>query len=98
MNSLTINTEPREVARLLAIYTGGRISHYSWSLTGPAKASCRAHIMSEIIGRKATQRESGINALESALFLVFEPMGDCLASRRDHLAKLCRGLLEAGAA
>jgi hypothetical protein len=40
--------------RLIDVYCGGRF-YDLWQLAGPAKASCRAHVMSTLLARKVPQ-------------------------------------------
>lgn len=85
-----MNTNTTQAIRLFSAYTAGRF--YVWGLAGSAKASCRAHIMSAILGRKATQRESGINALRDALVgaLGIDRAGHCSASLDDAIETAAR--------
>lgn len=80
----------KEAIRLLGVYTARRFDVYA--LAGPAKASCRAHIMSAIRGRRCTQRESGITVIRDALFAQCGIAGGCLAEREDNFREFCLGL------
>lgn len=71
-----------EALRLTKTYTAGRFD--VWMLAGPAKASCRAHIMSVLAGRRWPQSKSGVTALRDALWAICNPPGECLAQREDH--------------
>jgi hypothetical protein len=83
-----MNTEQKnKVAKLIDIYTGGHPRQMFWLLSGNAKASVRAHIMSEINGYKTPQSKSGITAIFKALIEMFEvnTEGTCLAEDEDNL-------------
>ena len=75
-----------ELIQLITAYTGGHPRRVFWSLTGKAKASIRAHIMAVALGKeKATQKESGINALREKLYELFEIPAGCYAERDGNL-------------
>ena len=59
-----MNQNVAEALRLYSAYTAGRFN--AWDLAGSAKASCRAHIMSALYGRKVPQREAGVTAIREA--------------------------------
>ncbi len=67
--------------RLISSYTAGSME--LWALAGQPKASCRAHVMSALLGRKATQRESGVGALRSALYEALFVKGQHDTARED---------------
>lgn len=71
-----------EALRLLKIYTAGSCIIYN--LAGPAKASCRAHIMSAIKGRKMPQSQSGITALTREFYTLAQVTGNCGAAREEN--------------
>jgi hypothetical protein len=58
-----------------------------WRLMGPATAKRRAQSMGAIIGRKATQAESGVTAIRDTLIRQLGITGDCIAQRADRLAE-----------
>lgn len=59
-----------EAVRLLGAYSAGRFE--IWALAGPAKASCRAHVMSELAGHRVPQKNAGVSALEKAFYEIAE--------------------------
>ena len=77
-----------EAKRLFRVYTGGtgRID----ALYGPAKASCRAHILSALQGERVPQRRAGWTVFRQAMFGLFGASGDCLAARERALAELAQ--------
>lgn len=86
-----------EAVRLLGVYTAGRFD--IWALAGSSKASCRAHVMSALLGRRAVQRESGVTALRSEFYRRLEIEGSCEAVRERNFISKCRELvsMEVGA-
>lgn len=92
-----MNANLVQAVSLLGIYTARRYSF--WFLAGPSKASCRAHIMSALLGRKATQRESGVCAMRAEFY---RQLGDvipqtdiCEAAREDAFTEWAKGILHA---
>ena len=73
----------KEALRLLYIYLGGR-GGYFWALAGRPKASCRAHILSALHGRRVPQSKAGVNALERDLFEAAGIQGSCPAVREEN--------------
>lgn len=89
MASITHDAELCEACRLLHVYTGGRCD--VWALAGPAKASCRAHVMSALMGKKMPQAKSGVTAILGEINRragLVEP-GSYPASRERELTDLC---------
>lgn len=78
--------------RLLGIYTAGRFDIFA--LAGPQKASCRAHIMSTIQGRRVPQSKSGVYAIREAFFAALKPAGGCVAAQEDTFSELCQSLTQ----
>lgn len=78
-----------EAVRLLGVYTAGRFD--VWVLAGNAKAGCRAHIMSALLGRRVPQSKSGVNAMREAFYNLANPAGDCPAAREKSFIAWCRG-------
>ncbi len=78
--------------RLLGVYTAGRFDIFA--LAGPQKASCRAHIMSTIQGRRIPQAKSGVYAIREAFFAALRPDGGCVAAQEDRFAEICRTITE----
>ena len=74
--------------KLLGTYTAGRYD--IWALAGPAKASCRAHIMSELLDRKTPQSKSGVNAIRAEFERQCGITGNCIAIREDNFRDYCR--------
>ncbi len=69
----------REALRLLGVYTAGRFD--PWILMGPAKASCRAHIMSVLQGKRVPQSKAGVTAIKDAFYAIAKPIGNCSAAQ-----------------
>ena len=78
----------KEAIRLLGIYTDNRFD--IWALAGQPKASCRAHVMGALLGRKATQRESGVTMLRDKVYSELALAGGCLAERDRMFLSACR--------
>lgn len=76
-----LKLEEREFLRLLSVYTNG--SFNTFALSGSAKASCRAHCMSALRGKRVPQKDSGVTTLREELFRITDPDGDCLAAREE---------------
>lgn len=81
----------REFLRLLGVYTGGRFD--PWNLAGPAKASCRAHIMSALAMSKVPQARAGVTVIWESLKLITQPQGSCLAMQERDAANRAAALL-----
>jgi hypothetical protein len=81
----------KEAIRLLGVYTAGRFE--PWDLAGDSKATCRTHVMSLLLGRKATVRESGVSALRATFYNLLNITGSCEADRHANFAKYCRSVL-----
>jgi hypothetical protein len=80
-----------EALRLVGVYSGGRFD--LWALAGPAKASCRAHVMSAFTGAKVPQSKAGVFAIQAALFGALNPPGDCQATRDENFRAMARAYL-----
>lgn len=63
--------------KYLGAYTAGQFDF--WMLAGNQKATCRAHVMSELMGKKMPQSKSGVTALREAFYAIAKPEGNCLA-------------------
>lgn len=75
-----------EALRLLGVYTAN--SFDPWRLAGPAKASCRAHIMSVFNDKRTPQSKSGVTIIRSSLWGLFDLSGSCQAEReKDFISK-----------
>lgn len=72
-----MNANQLEFLRLLGVYTAGRFD--VWALAGPAKASCRAHVMSALAMAKVPQSRAGVTVIWEALRCIVKPEGSCLA-------------------
>jgi hypothetical protein len=81
----------REAIRVLGALTAWRFD--LWMLTGNAKAACRAHVMGELLNRRATQRESGIYALREKLEALAAVPGDCIATREANFRAWAKSLM-----
>ena len=79
----------KEALRLLGIYTTGRFD--IWALAGDAKASCRAHVMSALLGRKVPRSKSGVTAIREELYSRGNITGTCGAHREDNFLKWAKG-------
>ena len=77
-----MNENLKQAVRLLHIYTAGHCN--VWQLAGNAKASCRAHIMSVLLGAKTPQSKSGVNAMREAFYSAAGITGDCEAHREEN--------------
>jgi hypothetical protein len=78
----------REALRLLGVYTAGRYDIYA--LAGSARAGCRAHIMSELVGAKTPQSKAGVTALRSAFYVACQVTGECEAHRERTFVNIAR--------
>ena len=74
-----------EFIRLIGVYTAGRFDPYD--LAGPAKASCRAHCMSALAGKRMPQSKSGVTVLREELFRITGAQGECLAEREQDMLR-----------
>lgn len=91
MAKITHDAELYEACRLLAAYTAYRID--PWILAGPAKASCRAHVMSALMGRRMPQSKSGVSALKDELHRragIEKTADSCSASRDREFYEIVR--------
>jgi hypothetical protein len=77
----TLSELERSGLHFLGIYTAGRYDINA--LAGPAKASCRAHVMSALYGKRVPQSKAGINAMWSAFFVIAGVDGNCIRHRED---------------
>jgi len=84
-----MNTQ--EAIRVLGIYTAGRFD--IWMLAGSSKASCRAHVMSVLQGKRVPQSQSGITAIRSAFYEALSITGECEAHRQESFQSVCREAL-----
>lgn len=73
-----------------AAHPGGHF--YPYTLAGSRHARTRAQVLGLLLGRKVTQQEAGVTALERAFFerAGDAVTGDCLAARLDSLAEWAR--------
>ena len=87
-----MQAKQREALRLLSVYTAGRFD--IWIIAGPQRASCRSHVMSELLGVKTPQSKSGVNAIRDAFYAVAGDAitGNCIAAREDAFLEWARGL------
>lgn len=83
-----MNPQVKDAIKLLGVYTAG--SFDVWMLAGSSKATCRAHVMSALYGRKVPQREAGVTAMREAFHaLAFNhdapnfKAAECLAAREE---------------
>jgi hypothetical protein len=85
-----MTSNEREGLRLVGVYTADKFR--LWALAGPSKATCRVHIMSAILGRKAKRAECGVFAIQS-VFQALLPSSECRASWDDKFAMWARAEL-----
>jgi hypothetical protein len=71
-----------EALRLLDVYTDGRF--FIFSLSGSARASVRAHIMSALKGAHVPQSKAGLTALYDAFITLSGVTGTCRAAEEDN--------------
>lgn len=71
-----------KAVKLLGAYTAGRFD--IWLLAGSSKASCRAHVMSVLIGHKVPQSKAGINAMRAAFYSAGNIQGEYEAMREEN--------------
>lgn len=79
-----------EAVRVLGIYTAG--SYRVWNLMGPAKATCRAHVMSALLGKRVPQARAGVNAISAELCRQFEVAEGSLSATEDRIEQLCKAV------
>lgn len=79
-----------EAIRLLRCYTSDRFD--LWVLSGPEKASCRAHIMSTLKGVKTPQSKSGVMAIREEFYKICRPEGSCSAAQEDFFIIWAKGI------
>jgi hypothetical protein len=89
-----MSTPVREAIRLLDIYTAGRFD--IWMLSGNAKASCRAHVLSTLRGVATPKSKAGVTALREAFYQAGNITGECLAEREEVFIKWVRKEIEDG--
>jgi hypothetical protein len=82
-----------QAAKILGTYTGGSFDF--WALAGSAKASCRAHVMSVLEGRRMPQSKSGVIALRARFYDAVKPTGGCLAEREENFASWAKNIADA---
>ena len=64
-----------------------------WALAGPAKASCRAHIMADLLDLpKIAQSKAGVTAIRDEFYKQARIEGDCIANREDAFIHFCKSL------
>ena len=79
--------------RTLAAYTAGRFD--LWTLAGPRRASCRAHVMAELRGvARVPQSKAGVTVLREEFYVALGVAGGvCTADRdKDFVAK-CKEII-----
>ena len=80
----------KRAIRVLGAYTAQRFD--IWVLSGNAKAGCRAHVMSELLGVKTPRSKSGVNAIRQEFYSRMGIWRDglCLAEMENEFLSLCR--------
>ena len=81
--------DPDKARKLLGIYTAGSMD--VWQLSGSQKQTCRTHVMTALLGREASKKESGVNALRDALCEAAGIVGGTTADREVLLRAWGRG-------
>ncbi len=61
-----------------------------WMLAGGPRASVRAHVMSELLGKRVPQKDSGIHAIQDTFYKAARIEGDCLAAREENFIAWCK--------
>jgi len=87
-----MDSNVREAIRILGINTAGRFD--VWMLAGGPKASCRAHVMSTLAGKRMPQSKSGVTAIRSAFYEALAITGECEAHREEQFRAICRELAQ----
>jgi len=82
-----MNTTTQAI-KTLGAYTAGRFD--IWALAGPAKAPCRQHVMSELMGKRMPKSASGVEALRSAFYTRLSIQGSHEAAREDAFIEQCK--------
>ena len=77
----TLSELERSGLHFLGVYTGGRYDINT--LAGSSKASCRAHVMSALYGKRMPRAKSGINAMWGAFFVIAGVEANCIRHRED---------------
>lgn len=99
MVKIELTDNQKEAIRLLGAYTAGRFD--IWELAGNAKASCRAHIMSALNGKRTPQSKSGVYAMYEAFFSLSDPhfpKYTCNAVRESNFIEWARAVNSIGKA
>jgi hypothetical protein len=61
-----------------------------WSLAGNSRASCRAHVMADLLGKdKVAQSKAGINAIRDEFYKQLNITGQTIAERDDNFINFC---------
>lgn len=76
-----ISINELEALRLLSVYTAGKFD--IWMLSGNARASSRAHIMSALEGQKVPKSKAGVSVLRDRFYSIAEITEGCMAARQD---------------
>lgn len=88
-----LTKEQREAVRLLGIYTGGRFD-LIFALTGPAKRSCRVHILRSLLGEKHPAKDCGSFRVQREFVELARAHGvdmdHCLAVQNEHFRAWAR--------
>lgn len=71
--------------KLFSIYTAGRFVAYE--LAAQQKASCRAHIMSALAGKKVPQSQSGVTVLRQTFITLSGVTGNCMAAQESNFVE-----------
>jgi len=83
-----MSTPLGEAIRILGIYTAS--SFDIWALSGRAKASCRAHVLSILLSESTPQSKSSVNAIRDAFWSACGITGECPAERERKFQLFCQ--------
>lgn len=94
MSMTTIDQNTTKAIRTLGIYTAGRFD--IWGLAGSSRASCRAHVMADLLGLpRIAQSKAGVYALLSEFQNRCGIESTCSADWHEKFAALCRATITA---
>ena len=90
-----MDEQTKQAIKVLGTYSAGRYD--VWSLAGSARASCRAHVMSTLLGVKTPRSKSGVNAIRQEFYdrLGITGTGGCPSEREDSFIAICKTESEA---
>lgn len=83
----TLSTPLGEAIRVLGIYTAG--TYDIWSLAGRAKASCRAHVLSTLLGKSISQSKARVNVVVDTFYAQCQIGGGSPSERESNFVQYC---------